>query len=375
MNNLPTLNRQGRSLTAQGLAGLGFARHPMVSRSGNRFTLVDAAGNTRPIALMDATGRIYLDMIIFDNSPHPNRMFFLDAYEPDTQQPPDCFSDNGEGPSTQSRNPQSATCATCPQAVWGSKISPQGKEIPACQTGKKLAVLILDDPSGVAYEFRVPPGSFSRQPELDPQEGGWTWFLKTLKAHGAEPFDVVTRVTFVPNTMGILVFKPVAMVEGNTVLIERINAAWAGEVSSDLLGLGDKPIDPQQFIARQGRPAGAMPGAQKPEANYPPPPAVAPPLPAGIWPGVIPPASPQSWPTAGAAALPAPTAPAPRPRKPRAAPAETATQVDSGIPPFLQRAPGPASPPPSGIAPPQPADAGMLAQLAKAFSLPLGNKS
>ena len=38
--------------------------------------------------------------------------------------------------------PQSATCAECPQAVWGSKISPQGSKIPACSTVKKVAVLV-----------------------------------------------------------------------------------------------------------------------------------------------------------------------------------------------------------------------------------------
>ena len=103
--NALTLNRQGRTILDAAVTGLGFARHPMISRAGNRFTLVDSAGNAKPIALMDQAGRVYIDLVIFDASPHPNRMFFAGPYEGDSSQPPDCFSDNGTGPSAQSRNP------------------------------------------------------------------------------------------------------------------------------------------------------------------------------------------------------------------------------------------------------------------------------
>jgi len=251
MNTLPTLNRQGRTLIDNAMSGLGFARHPMVSRAGNRFALIDGAGNSRPLALMDQAGRIYMDVIIFDASQHPNRMFFAGEYSRDNSDPPDCFSDNGIGPSKQARNPQSATCAVCPNAVWGSKISPTGAKIPACQIGKKVAVLVIGDDSGLAYEFRVPPGSFSGQPEHDPQEGGWTWYLKTLKGYGKELFDVVTRITFVPNTMGVLVFKPIAVTEGNAELVDRINRAWESKAGEELVGAKDQPIDPMLVNQQQ----------------------------------------------------------------------------------------------------------------------------
>ena len=414
---LPTLNRQGRSILDAAVTGLGFARHPMVSRAGNRFTLVDSAGNAKPMALMDQAGRIYVDVVIFDASPHPNRMFFAGPYEQDSSSPPDCFSDNGTGASTQARNPQAPTCAACPQAKWGSRVTQQGTEVPACQTGKKLAVLILGDPSGIAYEFRVPPGSFSGQPAQDPMEGGWTWYVKAMKGYGKELFDVVTRITFVPNTMGVMVFKPVAVVEGNADLVNKINDAWTKDVSSELIGAKDRPIDPASFGAEQkavnveATPRQALPIPPQPQGMQGAGQTAAPGTqqPFGGQMG-------QQFPFAATAAVgqqlpgqlagvqqnvgPSPSDPPKRTRRTKAqieadnaakaaqagappnmfqAPAPFVPPADNvgDIPPFLRRtppAPAPAAPQamPGGLAQPQTPDADLQAKLAAAFNLPTG---
>ena len=331
----PVLNRQGRSIVDRAVTGLGFARHPMISRAGNRFTLVDVAGNERPATLMDQQGRIYIDLVIFDASPHPNRMFFEGIYDPSQGTPPDCFSDNGIGPSTQSRNPQSATCATCPNAVWGSKVTPQGKQVPACQTGKKLAVLVVGDPSGMAYEFRVPPGSFNVQPGADPQEGGWTWYVKALKGHNMELFDVVTRVTFVPNTMGQLVFKPLTQIPPEQIV--RVNDAWAANVSDELCGLKDKPIDPATLGQQRLLASPTAPAAAQVQGALPPPPV--PPFQQAPAPFAGLPPAPQFAP-------PAQPQPQPQPEKRRRrTKAEMAAEqqnppVGAPTPPFLQQVPG-----------------------------------
>lgn len=365
MNTLPTLNRAGRSLAQHAVAGLGFARHPMVSRAGNRFTLIDGSGNERSGSGLDQQGRIYIDVVIFDSSHYPNRMFFEGNYEPGTSSPPDCFSDNGTGPSTQSRNPQSPTCAACPQAVWGSRVTQQGKEVPACQTAKKLAVLVVGDDSGLAYEFRIPPGSFSAQPTTDPQEGGWNWYVKTLKGHGAELFEVVTRVSFVPNTMGQLVFKPVRQLDADLIL--RVNDVWDRGASDTLVGHDDKAIDPASFGQRGGAPA--QPRAPGP--GLPPPAPAAAPAPLTFVGQAQAPQQPQE----------APKKPG-RPKKPPAQETEpvapaAAPQAPPEIPAFLRRA-APEPPPPAaqpqsfGMAPAGAPSPDLQAKLAAAFALPTG---
>lgn len=77
---------------------------------------------------------------IFENK------YFSGAYDPNKVVPPDCFaySDDGENmaPHAEAKDPQSASCAGCPQTQWGSAVSngrpSKGK---ACKEVRKLALL------------------------------------------------------------------------------------------------------------------------------------------------------------------------------------------------------------------------------------------
>ena len=252
--------RPTRDLTQAATQGIGGLKHPMISRAGNRFTLVDTAGSQKPWDLL------YIDVVIADIGPNDSRMYFAGQFDPANAgngEPPTCFSDNGIGPSSQARVPQSALCSSCPQAVWGSKITQQGNAIPACQSGKKLAVLVLNDPSGLAYEFRVPPGSYSHKPTTDPQQGGWVWYCNALKGYNLQPCDVITRISFAPNTMGVLQFKPVGMVAG-TPQEQQLNSLWDHpDVHGEIVGDQDRPIDPEQWKARQLAASAAAPQPQQ----------------------------------------------------------------------------------------------------------------
>ena len=56
--------------------------------------------------------------------------------------------------------PQSPTCASCPKAEWGSKVSRvSGKGVPACGKYQKLALYPLGDE--ILFLLRVPPNSLS----------------------------------------------------------------------------------------------------------------------------------------------------------------------------------------------------------------------
>lgn len=256
--------RPTRDLTQAATQGIGGLKHPMISRAGNRFTLVDTAGSQKPWELL------HIDVVIADIGPNDSRMYFAGQFDPANAgngEPPTCFSDNGVGPSSQARVPQSALCSSCPQAVWGSKITQQGNQVPACQSGKKLAVIVVGDPSGLAYEFRIPPGSYSHKPAQDPQQGGWVWYCNALKGYNLQPCDVITRISFLPGTMGVLQFKPIGMVAG-TPQEQQLNALWdRPDVHGEIVGDQDKPIDPEQWKARQ---LTAVPAQPQPQQFTPP---------------------------------------------------------------------------------------------------------
>ena len=204
---------------------LGSSRPAMISRSGNMFTLRDAAGNERaPVHS--------LDMIIVDANANVSRMYREDKnYNGNDPTPPDCFSDNGEGPSSMATKPQSDRCQTCKWAVRGSATSKvDGKPITACSTNQKLAVLVQGEPSNTLFEFVVTPGN------LTPFRN----YVRTVEGHKYEVEEVVTRVTFVPKSMGILEFAPIGVIDDET---RALAGSLAGtEAARFVTGETDTPI-------------------------------------------------------------------------------------------------------------------------------------
>lgn len=198
-----------------------------ISIEGNRFTLIASDGEEMALRTLDLT------MVIVGENPNMSRMYYPNAYDPKAVEysPPDCFSDNGIGASTQASNPQSTSCTACEWAVWGSALSNvTGKKKPACQTSKKLAVLV----DGKLYRFSVTPGSF----------GNWQTYVRFLRSAGSEPLlptDVVTSVEF--EGTGVLKFKPKAYVsEADAQLQDSFYDEHTSEYE-ELLGLNDKPIE------------------------------------------------------------------------------------------------------------------------------------
>jgi hypothetical protein len=207
---------------------------PHVSIMGNRFTLVDGAGNRRPLQSLS------LDCVILDMNEKMSRMYYGDdrAYDPDDPQPPRCFSDNGIAPSTRSAEPQAASCqpdATgtkgCRWSVWGSATSKMtGDKIPACQNGLKLGLMVVKpgkkgsgddwipalpgDNSGMVFFLRVPPASLTAAANYGKSIAGMSKL--TIPWTGEEvPCDlnyVVTRISFVDGATGKLAFEAVGYI-------------------------------------------------------------------------------------------------------------------------------------------------------------------
>ena len=208
MNQLPAYiqNRPSRRLAQRVSENLGTSSPPYLSIMGNKFTLVDAAGNEQPIPTYEADPAKcmrgqnpgpYADVVIVDVNDHVSRIFYDVPFDPTAQsyQPPTCFSHNGVAPSKLASSPQSPTCAACPQAAWGSATSNvSGKPIPACAQYQQIAVLVGGH--DIPFLLRIPPNS-----------------LKNYRAYAeqfrGQPFDmdgVVTRLSFI--SQGTIAFIP-----------------------------------------------------------------------------------------------------------------------------------------------------------------------
>ena len=206
-------------------ANLGSQQPPAISRAGNMFTLRDAAGNERPAVHT-------LDIVMIDGNAHKSRIYREDKnYNPNDPLPPDCFSDNGEAPSHLALKPQSDSCHTCQWATRGSATSKvDGKPISACSDNQKLAVLITGDPARMVFQLLITPGNLS----------GFRAYMKTLEGHKYEPEEVVTRISFVPKSMGVLQFEPVAEADDDTKTFIA-NVAGSAQIKS-ITGEDDVPI-------------------------------------------------------------------------------------------------------------------------------------
>jgi hypothetical protein len=121
-----------------------------------------------------------------------SKQYWLDGYNPDNNNPPDCFSMSGIAPEPGSPHKQNGNCATCPQNQWGSVITQAGKKAKACQDNRRIAIVPAGDPVNEVYGgpmlLRVPPDSLRM---LDQ-------YCSKLDRLRVDISEVVTQLSFNP---------------------------------------------------------------------------------------------------------------------------------------------------------------------------------
>lgn len=382
------MSRRRASVLDNAMAGIGSSRGAHISIRGGMFRLINAAGMEHVVDTR------HLDVVVIDANANTSKVFFAGEYEPNNDTPPTCFSDNGTGPSTQSMEPQSATCAVCPWNARGSDTTFSGKPTKACQDRKKLGVILPDDSTVTVYEFQIPPGSVTnlkaysnwlkQQPSGDP-------------GRQMDIADVVTRIEFDPDKQFTMKFSACAYADDDRTmqLIEYIDTNRLSDVAVGRLDVAHEPATVTAMLAGRAPAAAIAP----PTAQPAPPQGFALPPRQAALPAAAPsaPSLPQATQAVAPAAEPprgrgrgrqtAPPAPAQStvapfvaPAAPRAAPQQLAPppagEAGLSIPSFLQRQPAaatglPTPPPPRfgvGAAPPPPAGVG--AALDAAMGLP-----
>jgi hypothetical protein len=169
---------------AKALAG-GGASGKRVSIKGGVFRLIS---DGKEIAAVDER---FLDVVIVKAAPKVARVFYAAKYDKDaTAAKPDCQSNDGDTPDSNSKNKQSDTCAACPQNVAGSGTG----NTRACRYQQRLAVVLANNIEGDVMQLSLPATSIFGKDEGDnrPLQAYARW----LVAQGVDPSTVVTRMKF-----------------------------------------------------------------------------------------------------------------------------------------------------------------------------------
>lgn len=229
----PTYLSNVPDLSERATQGIGTVLPPHVSIRGNKFTLVDGAGNKK---LIGDT----MDFVVADINENIGKMYYSDDnWTSDSTDPPDCWSSNGIGPSREAIRPpmlkdgsrQVKTCAECPMNERGSRISKMtDAEIKACRDEILTAIVYPPFPS-ILFKLTITPGSFKN----------WRKHVEECKNISKDDHvgTILTRATFSDDKSGVLVFKAVSYPDEATWKVRSV--ALQAKATDILVGRLDRP--------------------------------------------------------------------------------------------------------------------------------------
>jgi hypothetical protein len=281
-------------LNRSALGGIKAGSFPRISIGGSKFSIVEG-GEKVLIADADKPDlpAMELQVVVVGFNPFVSKLYFEGDFKEGDDKEPTCSADNGVTPDPHIQRPQASACATCPKNIWGSKITPQGKQVKACSDNKRLVVVLAHDIANEqALDLTIKPASLKT----------WAEYVRALDSKGISVDNVVTKVQFDPSAnFPKLVFK-----FGRFLTEAEIIAAQARSKGDDVRLI---------TMPRSTTATGPAPTAKAPEAPVAPAAATTPApapqaAPAPVAPKIIPVAPAPQAPVAPVAApTPAPAAP------------------------------------------------------------------
>lgn len=154
-------------------------------------------GEREPIAIMK--------VVVVAVNDKRSRSYYEGKFVDGENKSPDCWSLDGVAPSKACSTPQSSTCAACPYAVKGSKITENKKETTACAPYKRLAIVLAGKIGKIPpLMLKIPQTSMwdKNNPEAEAENYfAWDQYMKFLHARGVpHTAALVTRIKFDENT-------------------------------------------------------------------------------------------------------------------------------------------------------------------------------
>lgn len=246
LSNLADFTRQ---LNDSVVGGIKTGGHPSIGIRASKWRIREGAED-------EMVPSLTLDVIVVGANPHLSKIFYDGAYNPKEEgRAPDCFSDNGIGPSSRCAKPQADTCAACPRNVFGSRIGAGGAKAKACGDFKKLAVILADDPERNVYELRLPWASLK----------GLNVLMGKLRSTNVPVSAVVVKLSFDAEAeFPLIQFAPTRYItQGESEIVARV--ASSHEVA-EAVSLDDKVAGETQATPAPA-PIAKAPEAKKPEPD------------------------------------------------------------------------------------------------------------
>lgn len=175
-----------------------------------------------------------MDVVIVNGAEFTSRTYYAGTYQEGQTSGPDCWSNDGKTPDSRAENPQSVSCATCPQNIAGSG---QGNSR-ACRFSRRLAVILANDTeNSEVYQLVLPAQSIfgkSADGKMPFQQ-----YVTFLAGHNLSIRSVVTRMSFDTNSATPkLTFRAVKPLEEK----EYLDAVEKGNTFEALSAITYNPI-------------------------------------------------------------------------------------------------------------------------------------
>lgn len=257
--------RQSGSEVAAELSGGVTSGFPVISYRGKVWRFQKGG---QEVAFLDQDGNAIpsIELVLLKAKPRPSKIFYAKAYEEGSNEAPTCWSADGLKPDAGVQVPVHSNCAACPNNVWGSRITEQGKKSRKCSDTRRMAVLFyneLETKGHAAHVFlmRIPPASLN--PLKDYGE-------KVLAPKGVPYYAVVTKVGFDPTAAHPkLTFKALRYLteeEFSTVEDLREGADVAHILAEAVEFSGEAGTTEETQVAIAGRPPATLKATPAPAA-------------------------------------------------------------------------------------------------------------
>lgn len=292
-------------------------------------------GNVLNLMRDDGDGpRGSIDVVIVKANANLSKTFYLNGWDENNNNPPDCASANGIVPDQGVPHKQSDICATCVRNAWGS--APNGGKGKACGDHRRLAVVPLTDLRNESFGgpllLRCPAASLQDMAAFDSRYKGlgYPYFTMGIKI-GFDPAESYPKFTFAA-------IRPLTDQEGAVVMelrnspetarvIHEGSAPAPAQVAAPAQGAFLEPLPAGTPTAAAAQPAQQVQVQPAPQPAVAQPAPVAAPAPAVAQPAAVAPAvSVQASPAAAGGFGPAAAQPAGGPAVAVAQPAAVAPQ-------------------------------------------------
>lgn len=240
-SNLPLVSADMSALFGASNMGVGESI-PQLSVKGKVWKIIKD-GNETALMTKGEDGEEYptptVKVVILDTTPGRSRTFYEGSFVEGSGAKPTCHSYDGIKPASDVEAAQYATCAACPQAIKGSKITDQGNATTACSPNKLLAVVPSNKLDFDVLRLRL--AITSLYDKDNPEEAkGWhayDQYVKYLKSRGVTHTAMVeTSIKFSSNVaFPKLLFKASGMLS-KSAMMEAAKRVTSPEVR-EILGL------------------------------------------------------------------------------------------------------------------------------------------